>query len=112
MDIVREEKPDLIHTNVGVIQEGYFVAKFLRIPHVWHLREYQDKDFNLQVLPSLKTFRKMLQKSNVITITEDIQKYFGLYNISTARNIYNGILHQDEVRNIQPKENFFSVLAE
>lgn len=107
LDIVREEKPDLIHTNVGVIQEGYFVARRLKIPHVWHLREYQDKDFNLHVLPSKRAFCKMLQKSNVITITEDILKYFGLDNISTARNIYNGILHQDEVQDIKPKEKYF-----
>ena len=107
LDIVREEKPDLIHTNVGVIQEGYFVARFLKIPHVWHLREYQDKDFNLQVLPSKQTFCKMLQKSNVITITEDILKYFGLDTVNTARNIYNGILHEDEVLNILPKEKYF-----
>lgn len=107
LDIVREEKPDLIHTNVGVIQEGYFVANYLKIPHIWHLREYQDKDFNLQVLPSKRAFRKMLQKSYVITITEDILKYFGLDSKPAARNIYNGILHRNEVFDIFPKENYF-----
>ena len=106
LNIIREEKPDLIHTNVGVIQEGFFAARYLGIPHIWHLREYQDKDFDLQVLPSKRIFRDMLQKSYVITITEDILKYFGMGNYPEARNIYNGILHKNQVLNL-PKEKYF-----
>ena len=45
------ENPDIIHTNTGVIHEGLKVAKRLKIPHVWHLREYQDKDFNWEAFP-------------------------------------------------------------
>ena len=39
--IIIREKPNLIHTNVGVVQEGFHVAKAMGIPHIWHLREYQ-----------------------------------------------------------------------
>ena len=32
--IVQNEKPDIIHTNTGVVHEGYLVAKKYNIPHV------------------------------------------------------------------------------
>ena len=56
--IVKKERPNLIHTNVGVLYEGFRIAKFLNIPHVWHLREYQDKDFNLKFLYGKRYFEK------------------------------------------------------
>ena len=42
--IVRKEKPDIIHTNVGIIREGLTVARKAGIPHILHIREYQNKD--------------------------------------------------------------------
>ena len=54
--IVKLVNPDIIHTNVGVIQAGYKVSKKLNIPHIWHLREYQTKDFGWEIEPSKKAF--------------------------------------------------------
>ena len=31
-------RPDIIHTNVSVINIGYKTAKRMNIPHVWHIR--------------------------------------------------------------------------
>ena len=39
-------KPDIIHTNVSVTGIGYYASRLLRIPHVWHIREYGALDFN------------------------------------------------------------------
>ena len=36
--IATKTNPDIIHTNTGVIHEGYFVAKTLKKPHVWHIK--------------------------------------------------------------------------
>ena len=88
--IVKKEKPNLIHSNVGVLYEGFRIAKFLNIPHVWHLREYQDRDFNLNFLYGKKYFEKMLTSSYVICITNDIKEYFNLKSPKTT-TIYNGI---------------------
>ncbi|MBT8931783.1 hypothetical protein BTI56_02705 [Lactobacillus delbrueckii subsp. bulgaricus] len=105
--IVREVKPDIIHSNSGVIQGGYSISKKLRIHHVWHLREYQDRDFLFHFVPSKKQFIKDLHDSYVITITKDILEYFNLRDSSKARCIYDGCLSKSEVNLSLPKEKYF-----
>lgn len=105
--IIKVEKPDIIHTNVGVVHCGYKVARDVGIPHVWHLREYQDKDFGWKIFPSKKCFKKLLKESYVITITKDILNYFSLDSSPKALCIYNGILSYDNIKNIWPKEKYF-----
>ena len=39
---------DLIHSNSSVIHIGDYLSKKLRIPHIWHLREYGKEDYNLE----------------------------------------------------------------
>lgn len=103
--VIGIEKPALIHTNVGVIYEGYRLAKLFKIPHIWHLREYQDRDFKWNFLYGKKHFERMLQKSYVICITKDIKKYFNL-NGPKAITIYNGIYKNSHIT-IEPKEKYF-----
>ena len=105
--IILEVKPDIIHTNVGVVHEGYHLARKYNIPHVWHLREYQTKDFHWYIYPSYNVFCSYLMKSNVITITDGIRDYFKLRNAPKAQTIYNGIFHENEIQFNNCKENFF-----
>ena len=105
--IVWKVKPDIIHTNTGVEHEGFWCSKLLGIPHVWHLREYQDKDFNIAIMPSKKIFCKMLKHSWSISITHDIQNHFGLATYKRACTIYNGILREDQITYNSYKEKFF-----
>ena len=104
--LVRKVKPDLIHTNTGIIHEGFFTAKKLGIPHVWHLREYQDLDFGWQIYPSKKKFIYALSASNVIAISHGI---FDHFKLSTAKDrvIYNGILPETEITYNSQKQNYF-----
>lgn len=105
--LVKKIKPDIIHTNTGVIHEGFAVAKFYGIPHVWHLREYQNLDFNMQILSSFSAFCNKLRQSYVISITNDILNHFGLVGSPHATTIYNGIFSRNEVQPIDAKENYF-----
>lgn len=105
--IVQKENPDIIHTNTGVVQEGYKVAKKFGIPHVWHLREYQDKDFNWLVYPSKKCFKHMLSSSYVISITKDILSSFDMRESKSCRVIYNGVMSENRVCYQWPKRNYF-----
>lgn len=105
--LVKVLRPDLIHTNVGVLHEGLSVADKHRIPHVFHLREYQDRDFNWCFFPSKKHFMRMLRNTNVICISEDIKFHFGLEHCHSCRTIYNGILHMNEATYCSQKENYF-----
>lgn len=106
LSITNEIKPDIIHSNTGVIREGFWVARIKKIPHVWHLREYQDKEKGVPVFPSKKLFEKVLSMSYVITITDDLQHYFHLTGLSNVRTIYNGIYDADKVDFIWPKKKY------
>lgn len=105
--IVNIVKPDIIHTNTGVVHEGYWVAKKLHIPHVWHLREYQTKDFDWMIYPSYRRFCSDLLNSYVITITDGIKSYFRLDKSSKAITIYNGIFSNKKVFPRVEKEDYF-----
>ncbi len=92
--IVRKYKPDIIHTNVSVINVGYIVAKLNNIKHVWHIREYGDIDFNIKPFPSKKVKQNRLSnKSYTISITKDLANYFNLKD--KHRTIYNGVVNND-----------------
>lgn len=104
--LVQSVKPDLIHTNTGIIHEGFFAAKKLGIPHVWHLREYQDLDFGWQIYPTKKKFIDELAASYVIAISHGIFEHFKLSK-TKDRVIYNGILPETEITYIPHKQTYF-----
>lgn len=108
----KEFKPDVIHTNVGVIHRGLILARRMHIPHVMHLREYQDKDFNWIILPSKSGFEKLLKKTDaVVTITDDIRRHFNLQKSPNACTVYNGIFHSQDVCYNSEKSDYFLCLS-
>lgn len=84
---------ELIHTNVGVVDIGYRAAFRLGIPHIYHIREYADLDFNLHYFPSKRRFRSQLSLPSVysICITRGIQRHHGQDESLHSRVIYDGI---------------------
>ncbi|MCQ2307752.1 MAG: glycosyltransferase family 4 protein [Bacteroidales bacterium] len=105
----KDFEADFIHTNVSVINIGMKAARRLGIPHVTHIREYGDKDFNMHVFPSKSIYFKNFsaEKSYTICITKDISKYYNLDNHINSRIIYNGILHASDVIIDPQKEDYF-----
>ena len=74
----KREKPDIIHSNVSVIDIGYRVAKKLGIKHIWHIREYGD--LIIDFYPSYKNFISKVNSSYnfSIVITNGIQLHHKL----------------------------------
>lgn len=107
MKLVCTIKPDIIHTNTGVLHSGFFISKLFGIPHVWHLREYQDLDFNFKILPSKSLFTSMLNNSNIISITDDIIKHFNIHSNEDVTTIYNGTYSESDVCPIYNKDKYF-----
>ena len=97
LSFVRENKIDIIHSNTSVVSVGYDVAMRLGIPHVYHIREYADKDFDMKYFPSSKAFHASLHNpmSYTICITTDVQRHHGLTGDCNSRVIYNGISETD-----------------
>ena len=108
--LIRELKPEIIHTNVGVIHLGQILARKYSIPHVWHLREYQDLHFNYHAFPSKKHFKKMLSEPNCfpVAITQGVYEHHHLTSNLNAKVIYDGVFKQSKTPEIQlNKENCF-----
>ena len=105
--IIKKERVDIVHTNVGPIVCGYKACKKVGIPHIWHIREYGDKDFDIKMFPSKKTFRKWLNNSYVISISKDLNLYNHLNESRHAYIIYNGVRKSEDVRLELPKDKYF-----
>ncbi|MEH3113516.1 glycosyltransferase family 4 protein [Pedobacter terrae] len=105
--IVQSERIDIIHTNVGPLLLGHEVANKLNIPHVWHLREFQDLDFNMKTWYNKKGFLRMLNHKNnhPIAISRAIYEHFELKPPSTV--IYNGIMKGSAAKYSPSKSEYF-----
>lgn len=94
--IIELFRPDIIHTNTSVINIGYILSRKYNIPHVWHIREYGDKDFDFNSYPSKALLRHRLSyHSHAIAITNDLARYYKLEK--SGKVIYNGIQSKDDV---------------
>lgn len=90
--IIKEYGIDIVHTNNGPVDLAPAACRRAGIPHIWHLREYQDKDFSLHFFPSKGSFRRKIFKENNfnIAITKGIFEHFSLRE-GIDIVIYNGI---------------------
>lgn len=105
--IMRLEKPNIVHTNVGPLHIGYEACLKTKIPHVWHIREYGDLDFKIYEFPSKHAFHRRLKNSYVITITKALLEYNHLKESYKHRVIYNGVRRKTETSFSNRKEKFF-----
>lgn len=103
--IVKRFDPDVIHTNSSVFYLSYDIAKFLKIPHVWHIREYGDKDFNIDTKPVVHRFND--NYSSYICIARDLEKHRCLNRTKKSHVVYNGILNENEILYKPDKSNYF-----
>lgn len=107
IEAVRDFAPDIIHTNVSIIDIGSRMAQKLNVPHVFHVREYGEKDFGYRHFPCRKAFTKRIKDSYSICITRDIQQYHGLSGTGCSFVVYNGIRSRMETMPAGGKEDFF-----
>lgn len=105
--IVYQFKPDIIHSNVGPVHIGMHVARKCNIPHIWHIREYQDLHMKTAPLFTKKEFIKKLQYdgNHNIAISQGLFNHFEMKK--NSRVIYDGVLSSKNVRFNEQKENYF-----
>lgn len=110
---VNAYKPDIIHTNVGVIHTGHYVAKKMKIPQVWHIREYQDLDFRWKPYPSKNKYLQLLTHKNnyPVSITNGVYQHHSLEKNKNSQVIYDGVFDKKIMPeiNTQKKKYFLFV---
>lgn len=93
---LRNSNIDLVHTNTTVVGIGQAYASNQKIPHIQHIREFLDSDFNL-VFFDKNYLKKTSKNNNYIAISKIIEEYWikqGL-NMSNIEVIYNGVATQE-----------------
>jgi len=90
---LKDFNPEVIYTNTSVINMGALVAKELKIPHVWHLREFQTVDSNLTPDFGWRYFKKTLRKTDlIIANSRALKNFYGQYVAEHKINVvHNGI---------------------
>ncbi len=91
-------KPDLIHVNSSVIGIGHPLAKALRLPLIWHVREFAFEHYDLHPDVGFPGFRRALRQADrVIAISDAVRKYLVRYvPEERIRMIHNGIISDKE----------------
>lgn len=109
-NIIRDFKPNIVHCNCGPLDISLNVCIKLGIPHVWHLREYQDQSSGLYFLPSTRKFNNKIHSNGNfnIAITKGIFQNFKLRS-NIDKVIYDGVFNTPQNTEFKEynKENYF-----
>src|SRR5690606_19216235 len=88
--VIRIFRPNIIHSNNGLVYGGWLFSFLCRKTHIWHLREYIDKDHQMQHWPSKNFFINQISKGCAIANSKGVFDYFRL-NSSNSAVIYNPV---------------------
>lgn len=86
-------KPDIIYSNTIIPSNGVFLANFLKIPHVVHVREITGDDFPVRFHIGKQRYLKLLSNSlsYAICISDIVKDRFSDVFGDKAVKIYNGL---------------------
>ena len=102
--ILKDKNIDIIHSNTSVVDLGYRLSKIMNIPHIWHIREFGEDDFNMYPLCSYDEYYKKIADDNyLICISKAVgEKFKGKVSSLKLFLIYNGV----DRENIYQRTNY------
>ncbi len=117
IDKITDKNFDMIYSNNSTIQVGADLANKMKLPHIWHIREYGRTDYHIVFSYSSKAVKAKFDDADaIIAVSKSLENYIK-ENISSTANtfcIYNGIYNQKSLRscwNEDLKLNFCCVGA-
>lgn len=95
--IIKDFKPDIVHTNTSAVDYAFQACKRLNIPHVYHIRELLDTWSGYKIFPSKQSFIKKLNSKNNynIAVTKAVFEGRNLRR-GIDRVIYDGVINEDK----------------
>jgi len=95
---IKENDIHLIYSNSSISPIGRLLAFINRIPHIWHIREFGDLDYDFHLLypKSIFTFLILSSKA-VVCVSASISKYFFNKMKKNIFTIYNGVINRQEL---------------
>jgi glycosyltransferase involved in cell wall biosynthesis len=113
--IIKDFKPNLIYSNTSIISIGAVLAKRNGLPHVWHIREFGDLDYNFEYLPTRnRVIKQMRASQHVIFVSKSLREHW--YGNATGNSsvVYNGLVKENKLypEKVYPSNEFrFGVLG-
>lgn len=98
---------DIIHSNSSAITVGEYLTKHLGVKHVWHVREFLDKDFHFHPFCGMDRLRKRINRADAcIAITSQVAQHWNMSG-TNAHVIWDAVRKEEDICAILPKEKFF-----
>ena len=89
---LRAERPDLVHINTSYSYVAAVAAYDLKIPVVWHIREFLEEDQNNRMWNREKGYALMSAADAIITISQAIyDKYKSILPEKKVSWVYDGV---------------------
>ena len=102
----------LVHSNSSVVTFGYHLARRLGVPHVWHLREFQDRDFGVRPFCGWAELKRKIYRSDaVIAISGAVYRHWQLERACRAYCMTDAVRPASDVAVCLDKEKYIVFCA-
>lgn len=89
--VLKAENVDIIHINGLDSGIGAEIAQKLKIPYVWHIRQFMEADLGKKLFREKYVYRLVSKASSVIAISKDVQTKFEPLLGRKMDLVYNGV---------------------
>ena len=89
--VLKSENIDIIHINGLDSSIGAEIAQKLKIPYVWHIRQFMEADLGKKLFREKYVYRLVARASSVIAISKDVQAKFEPLLGRKVDLVYNGV---------------------
>lgn len=82
-----------VHSNTITSEMGAYLAEFLSVPHIWHIREFGKLDFGFDFELGVKYIKSCAKKAAcVVCNSKAVMDYYkDLLNIDNLTFVHNGV---------------------
>lgn len=82
-----------VHSNTITSDFGYYLSKTLKVPHIWHIREFGKYDFNFDFELGMNYISKCAnQSARIICNSEAVENYYKqFFSEKLLTHVYNGV---------------------
>nr|WP_272592118.1 glycosyltransferase family 4 protein [Salinibacter ruber] len=97
---------DLIHTNSSVTPIGALLAEVLSLPHVWHVREFGEADYNLKYDWGETLFQTFMSRAEAtIAVSEAVRCGVLSHVDSPCQVVYNGVISTERLGQLKQEND-------
>ena len=107
LPILRDWKPDLIHSNSLAVSIGWKAAASLALPHVWHAREFPEQHYGLTYDAGRAAYGRALRSANrVVAISNALKEDLLDHGVKTDRIdvVPNGVFRATTYASLAQRE--------